>query len=343
MLKEVIEALNPNNRIFIQTHKSPDPDAIGSAVLLSKLLSENGINSQVIFSGEMDRSETIDLAQDTDVKLIQYDKYGHSLDMTKKDQVILVDCQAMNGNVLTTPGSYIAVIDHHPKNNNFAYAYEDIRSDYGACCSILYEYAVAVGSEIKPQLASLLLHGIRVDTDTLFGGEFYKDVNAFAELYKIADLPKLRLAGMSRLSEKDMLALKRAMGSIIVDDRVGYCNAGEGLTKSAIAVIADYLITLSVIDFIVVYSMGIAGVLFSVRSLNTMLDAGEIIKECLSKYGGTGGGHSSKAGGSLPSRQIGIVSEEELMQYVTRIFGEAINVQNTIANISSPGRNFNNT
>ena len=51
-------ALCRNKRVFIQTHNFPDPDAIGSAFGLQRLLQRYSIQTKLCYDGKIDKLST---------------------------------------------------------------------------------------------------------------------------------------------------------------------------------------------------------------------------------------------------------------------------------------------
>ena len=52
-LEEVIASIS-TERVFIQTHNFPDPDAIACAYGLSELLKAKGIDAEICYKGSID-------------------------------------------------------------------------------------------------------------------------------------------------------------------------------------------------------------------------------------------------------------------------------------------------
>ena len=61
-------------RVFVQTHNFPDPDAIGSGFGLVKLLEHFGIKSELVFVGQIDRLNTKKMTDLCNIKIQSFDE-----------------------------------------------------------------------------------------------------------------------------------------------------------------------------------------------------------------------------------------------------------------------------
>ena len=297
---ELVSVIDQNRNVYIQMHRPPDPDCLASASVLSDMLQDKGIESSIVYSGPISKPETIELIGNLGLKLTRLDTDKTKNLVTENDQVIVVDCQKENSNVMALPGEYIACIDHHPELTANVYAYVDIRPDYGACSSIIYEYAQEVGYELSPAQAALLVYGIRIDTDELSRRKYLKDIDVFAALYKIANLEMLSSIGRNCIRPEDISTTIIAYENLTIKNSIAYSFAGDDKAKESLAELADKLISLADISFVVVYSKHFNGYTFSIRSQTYTMNAGKIAKEAFSKANGDGGGHKYMAGGIIP-------------------------------------------
>jgi len=202
--KELVSVIDKDRKLYIQMHRPPDPDCLASASVLSDMLLNAGFESCIVYTGPISKPETIELIGNLGLKLYRLDVDKNKEMVEKEDQIIVVDCQKENSNVAHLEGDYIACIDHHPELTENEYPYVDIRPDYGACSSIIYEYAVEAGYELSPAQAALLVYGIRIDTDELSRRKYLKDIDIFAELYKIANLEMLSSIGRNCIRPEDI-------------------------------------------------------------------------------------------------------------------------------------------
>lgn len=322
--KELLNVIDAERKLFIQIHRPPDPDCLACALLLKEMLSQYEIMSTIVYTGVINRFETKELIKRLSIPLYKVDTAENEGLIRQGDQIIVVDCQKNGGNVTVMDGEYIACIDHHPEVENkgsSTYKYCDIRPHYGACISMLYEYAQDIGYEIKPPLAALMLHGIKVDTGNLGRKRYLFDIEVFANLYKIADMDILSFINRNSLRLEDLTMISSAYDNIVVKRRIVYSYAGPDRSRESLAGIADELITMADVDFAVVYSNCFNGYSFSVRSQDPLKDAGRIVNKIFTELHGEGGGHVNSAGGVLPKTAfMNFTTEGEKMEHIISCF-----------------------
>ena len=310
-LQEVISNIS-SNRVFIQTHNFPDPDAISSAFGLQYLLKINGIESVICYKGKIDRYNTMKMMELFNISAVNVDKMGEEL---FGKEIILIDAQKKSGNTYDLDGEEIISIDHHPIFAHVEYLYSDIRSDVGACASIIASYFFENDIEMPVNVATALLYGIKIDTAQMTRGVSKLDLDMFYKLFFLAEKEKISFLEANSVQIEDLEAYGRAIESICVDNCVSFANTGENCPEALIAEIADFMVELKDVFFCVVYSIRREGIKISVRSeRHCGCHAGECIIEALEGLG-TGGGHITMAGGyvSLKDREE---SSEEMVEII---------------------------
>jgi nanoRNase/pAp phosphatase (c-di-AMP/oligoRNAs hydrolase) len=298
--KTLLSVIDKKRRLFLQMHRPPDPDCIASAAILSDMLVSVGLSPVIVYSGTIGKQGTLELIDAMGIRLTRLDTDANKNLVKENDQIIVVDCQKENSNVAHLPGEYIACIDHHPELVDKDYLFEDIRPEYGACASIVYEYAAGFGYALNPRQAALLLYAIRMDTDDLQRKYYGKDIDIFCELYKTADLAMLTDIGRHSIRPEDISTTITAYRNLTIKKNLGFSFAGEDKARESLAELADRLVSLADVDFVVVYGKSFNGYCFSIRSQLDYLHAGEIARAAFAKVDGDGGGHRAMAGGIIP-------------------------------------------
>ena len=329
-LKELVSVIDKERKLYIQMHRSLDPDCLASAVVLSDMLKSVGFNPQIVYTGMINKPETNELINSLDIKLIRLDTDTYKNLVQKEDQIIVVDCQKENSNVAHLPGDYIACVDHHPELAVKEYAYKDIHPEYRACSSLLYKYAVDYGYEVSPVQAALMIYGIRIDTDDLSKRKYLLDIDIFCELYKIADLEILSAIGRNSIRPEDISTTIMAYENLTIKNNIAYSFAGDDKAKESLAELADRLISLADVSFVVVYSKCFNGYNFSIRSQISSMHAGKIARFAFSKVNGDGGGHVFMAGGLIPKVAfMDLLGSKAVMERVIGMIEDAVeNVNN---------------
>ena len=255
-------------RVYIQTHNFPDPDAIASAYGLQRLLELRGVRATLCYKGKINRYSTGKLVELMGIELLNVDDLEKVL--SDDDEVILVDSQKGNSNVIDLAGDEIICIDHHPDNDLFAYRFSDIRPEVGACSTMIAQYFFENGVPMDRKIATALTYGIRIDTANLTRGVSKLDVEMLYRMYDDCDCGVISMLENSVLCFEDLVAYSKAIS-----------------------------LALKEVTFSVVYSTKDGGIRLSVRSEGTGLDAGKVISRALDGIG-NGGGHASMAGGFVP-------------------------------------------
>ncbi len=301
--------------IYIQPHNYPDPDALASAKGLQVLLSHCGISSTICFSGHVDKQNTLKM-----IDLLHIDIHPvETISLREDDEIILVDCQKGNNNVKDFAGNEIACIDHHKMQDTNCYRFYDIRST-GACSTLIASYFLENEIPIDKELATTLLYGLKMDTENLTRGVSNLDIDIFSYLYKQACHDILTQLDANKLSLQDLDAFIHGFENLWVEQRIGFANLGENLSDAILGTLADFLLTLNEIDFIVTFSLREDGIKLSVRSALEQYNCANIIKNVLSGYG-DGGGHAHMAAGFVPvsREQSNMVAAQLQNRFVNEI------------------------
>lgn len=285
--------------IFIQTHNFPDPDALGSAYGLSRLLEHFHVQSTLCYDGKIDTLSTRRILQEFDIEI--YSK-NQVKEMTAESPIILVDTQKEAGNVTDLIGDEIACIDHHPTVIEIEYQFKDVRM-VGACCTIIAEYFQKLNIVPDKSTATALLYGIKMDTNHFTRGVTEPDIEMYAFLNPYIDEASLRTVSSNTLEFSDLSAFGAVFQTIRVFEKVGIAYIPFSCPDALIAMISDFILTLNEVNFVIVYSKRDMAWKFSVRSEDENLDAGEIIHEALLGIG-SGGGHACMAGGMIPIERV---------------------------------------
>lgn len=289
----LIELLKGKN-VIIQTHNFPDPDAIGTAFGLQYFLNHFGIESDLVYSGKIDNNNTKRMVDMFDIQIFNADEYKK---FDEYSCIITVDGQKKNSNFSDLIGDEVACIDHHAWTTDYEYMYVDRRT-YGACCSIITDYFMESGVELPKNVATALLYGIKMDTFNFSRGVTEEDIKAFGFLHPQADLQQIRILENSSVELSDLRAYGVAFQNTVVYDRFGFAHITFDCPDSLVAMVSDFILSLSAVDISVIYADRNGGYKFSVRSEIEGINAGQLISMALSGIG-NGGGHPTMAGGVI--------------------------------------------
>ncbi len=287
------------HRIYIQTHNFPDPDAIGSAFGLQKLLECYGISSQLCYDGRIDKLSASKMLDVFQIHMFSYESLKP--DLVEDDYIICVDSQKHSGNVTDFVGDEVACIDHHPTFVEVEYRYEDIRIT-GACATLIAGYYKELGQTPERDVATALLYGLKMDTLQFTRGVTQLDIEMFGYLFQYSDQEKISDLERNNMEFNDLKAYGAAIESIELYDKTGFSCIPFPCPDALIAILSDFILALIEVEVAVVFSCREDGIKFSVRSEDPEIHAGNLIHDALAEIG-NGGGHASMAGGLIRKEQ----------------------------------------
>jgi len=206
-LKEVEKELSAHERFFIFSHMSPEADAIGSQLGLSRILrqlgkktvlvNQDGLPERLSFikgSKSINRPSEIDMRKDQPKVAIVVD--CANLDRIGDDAVgMLADRKIVN-------------IDHHQDNSHFGDL--NLVESFAATTQIIYELTQYLDFKVDPPLATALYAGLMVDTGSFQNSNVDRaalataaelvdlgaDVKAIVKnIYESEPFPKMKLLG----------------------------------------------------------------------------------------------------------------------------------------------------
>ncbi|MBI9104065.1 MAG: DHH family phosphoesterase [Spirochaetales bacterium] len=300
-LDELVSLLrNAPDEVFIQPHNVPDPDAIASSLGLQYLLKERGVKAVIVYENEMEKSNSLKMLELFGVEMRLASDVAS---LGEEDWTVLVDVQKGNANVTDLVTDEVAVIDHHEVNEgDSGCRFTDIRSDVGACSSIITEYFLENKIDIPRNIATALLYGIFMDTSDLTRGVAELDINMFYQLYRLSDISLITELKGNQISKADLEDYARAFSTIEVYGEVGFLYL-DNCNDSLLGAASDIVVTIAGVDVVVAYSPRDAGIKFSLRSIISTVSAEKMVRYILEGRG-FGGGHHSMAGGFLPGENL---------------------------------------
>lgn len=163
--------------VYVTGHINPDGDAICSAIALSELLNQIGINAKAITSCKISKECKYILSK-CNVDPIE------KKDCIDKEKIILVDHHdPLQSGFELSDDQIIGIIDHHEIKREISedlYCFRNER--IGATTSIVYEMYREKGVKIDEKIAGLLLSGLLSDTRNMNVNVHQEDIIAFNDL-----------------------------------------------------------------------------------------------------------------------------------------------------------------
>ena len=291
----VLKDLLKFNDIVIQCHDNPDADAIASGYALWWYLKGEGKDPTFIYRGynQIKKSNLMIMIDGLDIP-IQYEPDFDRI----PELVIYVDCQAGQRNVTFTEGQTIAVIDHHMISGELP-SMSNVRSNIGSCSTVVWEMIRKIGIDVNDdkKIATALYYGLYTDTNSL--SEMSHPLDRDMVDYLKANKSFILTMRNSNISLEELKITGQALFNYDyhLDSRYVVIMA-EQCDPNILGVISDFALETDGVDICVAYAMNPSEVKLSVRSCIKEVHANELAADLTRGIGG-GGGHLTKAGGSI--------------------------------------------
>jgi nanoRNase/pAp phosphatase (c-di-AMP/oligoRNAs hydrolase) len=302
-LRDVLERAaraSSSQRVLILTHKSPDPDALGAAAGVQRLIEGAfGLEAEVATTGRIFRAENLAMVRE----LALYHADHTELDLTRFCGAVVVDSQPGFGHTIVPEGiDLLAVFDHHlspDAGKEISIPHRDVRTEVGATSSLVYEYLRDANVEIDEKTATALFCGVRYDTGDLAHNVSPLDEEAYFELMRRADRQKLARIQRPRLPQDYYRELHRSLRMARRYGPAVVALLGSVKNPESVAEMADFFLRMegSLWSF-----MGGAfedQYYVSLRTRFGTSDAYGLLGQLLGDEGSFGG-HGSVAGGRVP-------------------------------------------
>ena len=296
-LADLLRILGSRRPVFVQTHDFPDHDAIASAFGLQGVLAAAGVPSRIVYAGDLQRDSLRRMIHDLGIEAVP----AAAAAIGVEDPIVIVDGCKGSKNVSDLPGDEVAVIDHHDVRSPEHVPFVDIRSDRGACATLIHGYWGESGAAIPIPVATALMIGINMDTALLTRQVSREDILAYADLYTRADIRLENSILRNSIQTKDLAFYRHALENVQISDRVAFCWFPAGCNQNLLGILGDFFISLEEVEFVVLCARNAEVINISVRNEREGLNASRIVQTALEGIG-FGGGHADMAGGIISGK-----------------------------------------
>lgn len=313
-VRQYREHFKDADRVVILLHDEPDPDGIASALALRVLLRRNKQTTTIGCFKAPTRPENLRMLEllGIDVKEITED------DLSSFDRVAVVDTQPhIFGGKL--PHADL-VIDHHPPRTGYTATFKDIRTSFGATCTLLLDHLLRAGLTISERLATAAVYAIKTDTWTFRRGTLAADIAIFAHVFSRADQAVLRrIEGEGFTLERLRLIGEVAQNYEMVG-RFIYSHLGAVPRDDFVPTTADLLLEPAETHWSAVSGVVDDTLTISVRNLGYQRSAGELVQQVYGEMG-SAGGHRSAAKAIIPlERAVREFGDPEAPGFAKKVF-----------------------
>jgi nanoRNase/pAp phosphatase (c-di-AMP/oligoRNAs hydrolase) len=260
------------------------------------ILVKTGQEATIAFGGVIGRRENLVMVNELEIKSTSID----DLDLDTFNAVCMVDTQPGTGNNSYPVDRRVdLVIDHHQvKEHTHACRWVDVRPEYGASASILFEYLQSQDVKIATKLATILFYAIKSETEDLGRDWTKSDRDAYLKLMPLCNNRILHEITHPKSSRIYFRYFDIGLQNAKIYGNALIFNLYMIDHPEIVAEIADFLMRVEGIE--IVLGLGCyheEGVL-SMRTSHQETHAGVLMQKVVEGIG-TGGGHSMTAGGQV--------------------------------------------
>ena len=300
--------------VDVLMHPNPDPDAMSSAMAVGAIADDAGVEATLWYPGEIRHQENRAFRTVLDLEL----EHVETVEELRGDGVVLVDHNEPRGFSGADGVDPLAVVDHHPGEGTGT-EHTDVRTDYGACASVLAEYldelgavVLAPGEEapdgrfaLAPELSTGLVYGIQSDTDRLTNGVCEADYRASGYLFPGIDEETLDRIANPQVDAEVLDVKAEAIANREVDPPYAVSDVGTVTNVDAIPQSADELVRLEGVTAVVVYGEVDGTIHLSGRSRDDRVHMGNALAAAVDNIPTAGaGGHARMGGGQVPREHM---------------------------------------
>lgn len=322
--KEIIEYMQGKGSILIVTHDNPDPDALAAAFALRHLIEVKAQKQAVIaYSGVVGRVENRELIDIFNIKTSRLE----DLNLDDFGVVCMVDTQPGTGNNTFPEGREVhIVIDHHPlREKTKACRIYDVREEYGAAATILYEYMLCQQVYVATKLATILYYAIKSETQDLGREWGPADKTAYLNLMQLSNNRLLFKITQAKVPAEYFTLFSRAIENARQYGPVLVFNLYEVNTPETIAEMADFLLRMQGVDYVLGIGRHDGSAVLSFRTTSQEIFAGDILRTVVGDLG-SAGGHGMTAGAQVKAMRGDAAQLRDFEQTMTKRLLVALNL-----------------
>ncbi|WP_207589275.1 NAD-binding protein [Halomontanus rarus] len=289
-LAEILE--ETTGRLAIVTQDSPDPDSIASAAAVQAIANHLGVESDVIYLGDIGHQENRAFVNLLGIELVQWSDVQ---DPSVYDTVALVDHATSTEMDLPVD----IIIDHHEPVEEYDPTFVDIRPNMSSTSTIITKYIQEFDMNVSEEVATALLYGIRAETLDFKRDTTPADLTAAAYLYPFANHDTLEQVESPSMSPETLDVLAEAIANRDVQGSHLVSNAGYVRDREALSQAANHLLNLEGVTTTAVFGVAEETIFLAARSKDIRMNIGNVLGDAYGEMGETAG-HSTQASAEIP-------------------------------------------
>lgn len=314
LFKEAIDGCSTIH-IFMHDEPPPDPDAIGSAMGMRKLLKDVFQKAVVIHGIPPDHPMNIQMVSELDVTLLdpRDPKTMAALQETGHGYIV-VDSTINSGSFrfkeLLKDKKPLWEIDHHPPKDASISPNSDVQS-VGSCSTIVVDYLTAfdahfdADSKIDRYVATALKLGLMIDTDNLSCEDIdvARDVGAFTYLHTRCDPEMYQKIYKYNIPRYFNEALQTTFKEHSQKIQEPFAILTPGFLKEerlgVLSFIADHWIRVDQLNIVVVFAISDNRIIASIRTKGGSRRAPDLVMPLFPTGGGGGKKYAARASATI--------------------------------------------
>ena len=312
-LRRFYEHFSSNDHVL--TLINADPDAIASAMAVSRLLWHRVANNTISNINVVRRPDNLAMIRLLGVKLVHIDE----IDESQFKRIIMVDSQPDHNKAFSR---FIpdVIIDHHPETDAKA-PFMDIRPKYGATATIMTEYLRA--AKIKPsvKLATGLFLAIKTDTSNFERQTLMEDVRAFQFLYRHTNIHLASKIEQAELRLDFLKYFKTALQNKRMRKGRVFVHLGSVVNPDVCVLVADFFMKVNSVMWSIISGINDQKLIIVLRNDGIRKNAGKVAEMSFGHMG-SAGGHKSMARAEISlsdiKDRVDHKDDKKLQQWIIR-------------------------
>lgn len=285
-LPEFFKQFSSSDRVLVVI--SADPDAIASAMAVSRLLTGRTAGVTIATVNQVNRPDNLAMIRLLKVPLVAFS----DVRTEQFAKWVIVDSQPKHNERMAELRPQV-IIDHHP-DTGYRAPFTDIRPTYGATATILTEYLRAARIVPAQTLATALYHAIKTDTDDFKRQTLAEDLQAFQYLFRRTNIQLARRIAQADLRLDYLKYFKTALQCMHLRKGRVFVHLGAVANPDVCVIIADFFMRIHTVSWSIVSGVCDKKLVVIFRNDGARKNAGRVAQEGFGSFG-SAGGHKTMA------------------------------------------------
>jgi len=285
-LQEFFKQFSSSDRVLVVI--SADPDAIASAMAVSRLLAGRTAGVIIATVNQVNRPDNLAMIRLLKVPLVAFS----DVRTEQFAKWVIVDSQPKHNERMAELRPQV-IIDHHP-DTGYRAPFTDIRPTYGATATILTEYLRAARIVPAQTLATALYHAIKTDTDDFKRQTLAEDLQAFQYLFRRTNIQLARRITQADLRLDYLKYFKTALQCMHLRKGRVFVHLGAVANPDVCVIIADFFMRIHTVSWSIVSGVCDKKLVVIFRNDGARKNAGRVAQEGFGSFG-SAGGHKTMA------------------------------------------------